>query len=217
MVLGPAESAAAPVTGKKSKSDVRILPPAAVKPSSPAVHGDSASSGFGRNRIWDCPSFAWTSRTKRGRFAHALKFWRRSRARRRSVCGIFFSWGGASTRPKPAVEHYSYQRPDNGSRNFAADAKSAAESFPAAIFDGSVRLIAWTLKAPSRLRAWAGCIARGTRRIFTSARSNFEKPGPNPANLRGALCGHRWRGAGACSRRRCTGSVADGRALQDPL
>ena len=173
MVLGPAEAAAAPATGKKSKSDVRILPPAAVKPTLPVVTAPVAISaeadhGLPELRL-QSPRDAGASRMPKivaavaGAAAIGL--------------GIFFFLGRGESRPKPAVETSTTNA--NWISDFATDAKRQRR---VSVLRASVGLPAYRLDFESSIQikglGWV-YRAQDPKNYYVS-KVELEKPGLNP-------------------------------------
>ncbi|MDP8991122.1 MAG: hypothetical protein M3N41_13705, partial [Acidobacteriota bacterium] len=100
MVLGPAASAAAPAAGKKSKSDVRILPRAAVEPSLPVVTAEPPVSGEADRGL---PELRFESGGGAGA-SRMPKIMAAVAGAAALGLGIFFFLGRGETRPEPAVE-----------------------------------------------------------------------------------------------------------------
>ncbi len=172
MVLGPAEGAAAPVAGKKSKSDVRILPPA-VKPSLPVVTAPdpvSAEPDLGLPELrLESPGGSAAS--------HMPKIVAAVAGAAILGFGLFFFLGRSESRPKPAVETSTTSA--DWISNFAADAKRqrrvsvlrASMGLPAyrLDFDGSIQIkgLGWVYRAQDAKNYYVNKI-------------ELEKPGQNP-------------------------------------
>ncbi len=173
MVLGPAEVPAAPASGKKSKSDVRILPPAAVKPTVPVVMAPASISvepdlGLPELRL-QSPRDAGASRMPKivaavaGAAAIGL--------------GIFFFLGRGESRPKPAVETSTSST--NWISDFATDAKRQRR---VSVLRASMALPAYRLDFESSIQikglGWV-YRAQDPKNYYVS-KVELEKPGLNP-------------------------------------
>jgi len=177
MMLGTAESAAAPVTGKKSKSDVRILPPVAAKPSLPVVTAaapvsvaDSVEPDLGR------PELRLES-GRTGGASHMPKIVAAVAGAAALGLGIFFFLGRGETRSKPAAETATTSA--DWISNFANDAKSqrrvsvlrSSMGLPAyrLDFEGSIQIkgLGWVYRAQDAKNYYVSKI-------------ELEKPGQNP-------------------------------------
>jgi hypothetical protein len=177
MMLGTAESAAAPVTGKKSKSDVRILPPVAAKPSLPVVTAaapvsvaDSVEPDLGR------PELRLES-GRTGGASHMPKIVAAVAGAAALGLGIFFFLGRGETRSKPAAETTTTSA--DWISNFATDAKSqrrvsvlrSSMGLPAyrLDFEGSIQIkgLGWVYRAQDAKNYYVSKI-------------ELEKPGQNP-------------------------------------
>ena len=209
MVLGPANGAAARGNGKKSKNDVRILPPAPVKPSTPVVAAPAPISaepdlGLPELRL-ESPRDAGTSRMPKilaavaGAAALGL--------------GIFFFLGRGESRPKPAVETTTTSA--NWISNFATDAKRQRR---VSVLRASMALPAYRLEFESSIQikglGWV-YRAQDSRNYYVS-KIELEKPGAESRVCAGALRGDRRRGTAARADAATRGCAA-GRTLQDPL
>jgi hypothetical protein len=173
MVLGPAEGAAATATSKKTKSDVRILPPAAVKATLPVVTAPVPISvepdlGLPKLRL-QSPRDAGASRMPKivaavaGAAAIGL--------------GIFFFLGRGESRPKPAVETSTTSI--NWISNFATDAKSQRR---VSVLRASMGLAAYRLDFESSIQIKGlGWVYRaGDSKNYYVSKIELEKPGQNP-------------------------------------
>lgn len=173
MVLGPAEVPAAPAPGKRSKSDVRILPPAAVKPSLPVVMAPASISvepdlGLPELRL-QSPRDAGASRMPKivaavaGAAAIGL--------------GIFFFLGRGESGPKPAVETSTSSA--NWISDFAGDAKHQRR---VSVLRASMALPAYRLDFESSIQikglGWV-YRAQDPKNYYVS-KVELEKPGLNP-------------------------------------
>ncbi len=212
MVLGPAEATAAPVTGKKTKSDVRILPPApvAVKPSLPAVTAAPVSVPIEPDL--GLPELRLESGRNAGA-RHMPKILAAVAGTAALGLGIFLFLGRGETRPKPAVETTTTSA--NWISNFATDAKSQRR---VSVLRASMALPAYRLDFESSIQikglGWV-YRAQDAKNYYVS-KIELEKPGPNPefavvhyAVIDGVEQPHREDAA--------AGGCAAGRALQDPL
>ena len=173
MVLGPAEGAAAPATSKKSKSDVRILPPAAVKPSLPVVTAPAPITaepdlGLPELRL-QSPGASGASRMPKIAAAVA--------GAAAIGLGIFFFLGRGESRPKPSVETSTASA--NWISNFASDAKSQRR---VSVLRASLGLPAYRLDFESSIQikglGWV-YRAQDARNYYVS-KIDLEKPGQNP-------------------------------------
>ena len=174
MVLTPAEAAAAPVPGKKSKSDVRILPPAAAKPSVPVVTAAppvSAQPDLGLPELrLQSPRDAAASRMPKilaavaGAAALGL--------------GIFFFLGRGESQPKPALE--TSTNSPNWISNFATDAKRQRR---VSVLRASLPLPAYRLDFESSIQikglGWV-YRAQDSKNYYVN-KIELEKPGQDPA------------------------------------
>jgi hypothetical protein len=173
MVLGPAEVANAPATGKKSKSDVRILPPAAVKPTLPPVAAPipvSAEPDLGLPELrLQSPRDSAASRMPKivaavaGAAAIGL--------------GIFFFLGRSESRPKPAVETSTTSV--NWINDFATDTKRQRR---VSLLRASMGLTAYRLDFESSIQikglGWV-YRAQDSKNYYVS-KIELERPGQNP-------------------------------------
>jgi len=173
MVLGPAEAAAAPVTGKKTKSDVRILPPAAVKATLPSVTAPAAISvepdlGLPELRL-QSPRDSGASRMPKVVAAvagvAAIGF------------GIFFFLGRGDSRPKAAVETSTSSA--SWISDFATDAKRQRKI---SVLRASLGLPAYRLEFESSIQikglGWV-YRAQDSQNYYVN-KIELEKPGQNP-------------------------------------
>ena len=173
MVLGPAEATAAPVTGKKSKSDVRILPPAAVKPTLPVVTAPAAISaepdlGLPELRL-QSPRDSGASRMPKivaaVAGAAAIGF------------GIFLFLGRGDSRPKTAVETSTSSA--SWISDFATDAKRQRRI---SVLRASLGLPAYRLEFESSIQikglGWV-YRAQDSQNYYVN-KIELEKPGQNP-------------------------------------
>jgi hypothetical protein len=179
MVLGPAEGAAAPVTGKKSKSDVRILPPAAVavKPSLPVVTAAAPVSFSGSvEPDLGLPELRLESGRNAGA-SHMPKILAAVAGAAALGLGIFFFLGRGETRPKPAVETTTTSA--NWISNFATDAKSQRR---VSVLRASLGLAAYRLDFEGSIQikglGWV-YRAQDAKNYYVS-KIELEKPGQNP-------------------------------------
>jgi hypothetical protein len=173
MVLGAAETPAAPATGKKFKSDVRILPPTAVKPSLPVVTAPAPISsepdlGLPELRL-QSPKDAGASRTPKIAAAVA--------GAAAIGLGIFFFVGRSESRPKAAVE--SSTTSVNWISNFATDAKNQRR---VSVLRSSLGQAAYRLDFESSIQikglGWV-YRAQDAKNYYVS-KIELEKPGQNP-------------------------------------
>jgi hypothetical protein len=175
MVLGPAEPTAAPVTGKKSKSDVRILPPAAaaVKPSLPMV---TAAAPVSAEPDLGLPELRLESGRNAGA-SHMPKIVAAVAGTAALGLGIFFFLGRGETRPKPAVETTTTSA--NWISDFATDAKSQRR---VSVLRSSMGLPAYRLDSESSIQikglGWV-YRAQDAKNYYVS-KIELEKPGQNP-------------------------------------
>lgn len=175
MVLGPAEAAAAPVTGKKSKSDVRILPPAAVavKPSLPVV---TAAAPVSAKPDLGLPALRLESGGNAGA-SHMPKIVAAAAGVAAIGLGIFLFLGQRETRPKPAAETTITSA--NWISNFATDAKSQRR---VSVLRASMGLTAYRLDFESSIQikglGWV-YRAQDAKNYYVS-KIELEKPGQNP-------------------------------------
>ncbi len=181
MVLGSAESATVPVTGKKSKSDVRILPPAPVKPSLPVVTAPAPVSFSGSTSGSGEPDLGLPElRLDSGRNAgasHMPKILAAVAGAAALGLGIFFFLGRADTRSKPAAETVTSSA--NWISNFATDAKSQRR---VSVLRASMGLPAYRLDFESSIQikglGWV-YRAQDAKNYYVS-KIELEKPGQNP-------------------------------------
>jgi hypothetical protein len=173
MVLGMADAKAAPVSSKKTKSDVRILPPAATKPSLPVVTAAPVAVaepdlGLPELRLQP-PKDAGASRMPK--IAAAI-------AGAAAIgLGIFFFVGRSESRPKPAVETSTASV--NWISNFASDSKRQRR---VSVLRASLGLAAYRLEFESSIQikglGWV-YRAQDARNYYVS-KIELEKPGQNP-------------------------------------
>lgn len=174
MVLGPVEAVAAPVTGKKRKGDVRILPPAAAKPAQPAAKTPAAPSGEPDPGLPELrlqsPQDADASRMPKivAAVAGAAVI----------GLGIFFFLGRSDTASKPAVETSTTSA--NWISDFATDAKRQRK---VSVLRASTGLAAYRLDFESSIQikglGWV-YRARDAKNYYVS-KVELETPGQNPA------------------------------------
>jgi len=173
MVLGPAEAAAAPVTGKKSKSDVRILPPAAVTPTLPVVTAPAASSA---EPDLGLPELRLQSPRDSGA-SHMPKILAAVAGVATIGLGIFFFLGRSESRPKPAVETSTSSA--SWISDFATDAKRQRR---VSVLRASLGLPAYRLEFESSIQikglGWV-YRAQDSKNYYVS-KVELEKPGLNP-------------------------------------
>ena len=173
MVLGPAEGAAAPVAGKKSKSDVRILPPAAVKPSLPVA---TAAAPVSAEPDLGLPELRFESGRNAGA-SHMPKILAAVAGAAALGLGIFFFMGRGDTRPKPAAETTTTSA--NWISNFATDAKSQRR---VSVLRASLGLAAYRLEFESSIQikglGWV-YRAQDAKNYYVS-KIELERPGQNP-------------------------------------
>ncbi|HSR07154.1 MAG TPA: hypothetical protein VLM42_08395 [Bryobacteraceae bacterium] len=177
MVLGPAESAAAPVTGKKTKSDVRILPPAAVKPNLPVATAAAPVSFSGSvEPDLGLPELRLES-GRNGSASHMPKIAAAVAGAAALGLGIFFFLGRGETRLKPAAETTITSA--NWISNFATDAKSQRR---VSVLRASMGLAAYRLDFESSIQikglGWV-YRAQDAKNYYVS-KIELEKPGQNP-------------------------------------
>ncbi len=215
MVLVPAESAAAPVTGKKSKNDVRILPPVAVavKPSLPVVTAAApAPTSVSAEPDLGLPELRLDSGGNAGA-SHMPKIVAAVAGVAALGLGIFFFLGRGETRPKPTAETTTTS--SNWINNFATDAKNQRR---VSVLRASMGLPAYRLDFESSIQikglGWV-YRAQDAKNYYVS-KIELEKPGQNPefaivhyAVIDGVEQAHQQTPL----QRGC----AAGRALQDPL
>lgn len=173
MVLGPIEGPAAPMTGKKSKSDVRILPPAPVKPTLPVV---TAAAPAAVEPDLGLPELRLESGPRAGA-GHMPKILAAVAGVAAIGLGIFFFLGRGDTRPKPAVETTSSSA--NWISNFATDAKNQRRI---SVLRSSLGLAAYRLDFEGSIQikglGWV-YRARDAKNYYVS-KIELEKPGQNP-------------------------------------
>jgi len=176
MVLGSAESVAAP-TGKKSKNDVRILPPApvAVKPSLPVVAAPVSFAGPAEPDL-GLPEL----RLEPGRNAgasHMPKILAAVAGVAALGLGLFFFLGRGETRPKPGAETITSSA--NWISNFATDTKNQRR---VSVLRTSLGLAAYRLDFESSIQikglGWV-YRAQDAKNYYVS-KIELEKPGQNP-------------------------------------
>jgi hypothetical protein len=167
IVLGPAEGAAVPVTGKKSKSDVRILPPAAAAPVPVLV---SVEPDLGLPEL----------RLESGRNAGASRMPKIAAAVAGAAAiglGIFFFLGRGESRPQAAVETSTASA--NWISDFASDAKGQRR---VSVLRASMGLPAYRLDFESSIQikglGWV-YRAQDAKNYYVS-KIELEKPGQDP-------------------------------------
>ncbi len=173
MVFGPPEAKATPVTGKKTKSDVRILPPVAVKTALPVVTAAvpiSAEPDLGLPELrLQSPRDAGASRMPKIVAAVAGA----------AVIGlsIFLFAGRSESRPKAAVETSTASA--NWISDFASDGKSQRK---VSVLRASTGLAAYRLDFESSIQIkGVGWVyrAQDSKNYYVS-KIELEKPGQNP-------------------------------------